>query len=468
MLKLVKINPWNYLVGKIFIWFWIVIFSVIAATTVVVHQLQPEPEYSPMNQRHLTHLTKKARFLANKTQWVSDPETTFKQPAFSRHRPFIVVSRDKHKTFSNVPLPRSINKRQIFRLANSAYPQVVHFGDLRIEGPVAFSVDAQEYHLFSLHLPRSRTPSARIRDLPIWLRIVLPLILSAILSYLLARSLANPILKLRGSTQELAKGNLDARCISVSARQDELGKLGQDFDSMAEKISALVSAQQRLLGDVSHELRSPLARLRLASGMLLDANDTGKERLLAQIERESERLDNMLSDVLRLSRLENQLKLPESQPIEINEFLRLLVGDLQIEAEADQKHIISKFDGHHTIQGNPPLLASALENVLRNAIKYTEPTTNVIVNLSRSDNTQGINITIEDFGTGIDTENVERIFEPFYRESTSRTRQTGGTGLGLAISKRAILQHGGQITAQNAPTHSGLIVTIFLPLSEAS
>lgn len=468
MLKLVKINPWNYLVGKIFIWFWIVIFSVIAATTVVVHQLQPEPEYSPMTQRHLKHLTKKARFLTNKTQWVADPETTFKQSAFTRQRPFIVVSRNKHKTFSNVPLPRSISQRHIFRLANSAYPQVVHFGDLRIEGPVAFSVGAQEYHLFSLHLPRSRTPSARIRDLPVWLRIVLPLILSAILSYLLARSLANPILKLRGSTQELAKGNLDTRCISVSARQDELGKLGQDFDSMAEKISALVSAQQRLLGDVSHELRSPLARLRLASGMLLDANEAGKERLLAQIERESERLDNMLSDVLRLSRLENQLKLPESQPIELNEFLHLLVDDLQIEAEADQKHIIRQINGHHTIQGNPQLLASALENVLRNAIKYTEPKTHVIVNLALANNAQGINITIEDFGLGIDAENVERIFEPFYRESTSRTRQTGGTGLGLAISKRAISQHGGNITAQNAPKHSGLIVTIFLPLSEAS
>lgn len=466
MLKRINMNPLNYLVSKIFIWFWVVIFSVISVTTLVVYQLDPSPEYSRLGKHHLRHLHELADYLSQSDKWISEPEKALRKHPFYHKRPFIVVSKDKHKVYSNVPLPRRMRMKHIFRLANSEHPQAVHFGDIKIKGPVAFTVKGQEFHVFSIYVPRHRSPSAKLRDLPIWIRILVPVLLSALLSYLLARSLARPILTLRQSTQQLANGDLDTRCGVVSARKDELGKLGQDFDNMAEKLSALVSAQQRLLGDVSHELRSPLARLKLAAGMLQDAKESDRQKLLNQIERESDRLDIMLGDVLRLSRLESQLALPEPEPIEINTLLQSLIDGVKIEAEATQKDIEFTSSDALTILGNPTLLGSAIENVLRNSIKYTEVNSVVSVSVSSDLSKQQIAIAIEDFGPGVDEDNIQKIFEPFYRESTSRTRQTGGTGLGLAISKRAITHHGGEISARNATNHSGLVVTIKLPFKK--
>lgn len=464
MLKAININPWNYLVGKIFIWFWIVIFSVITVTTVVVHQLDPAPEFFHLKQRHISHLKKVAHHLAQSPEWTNAPKTALTQPPHVHQRPFIVLSKSKKTLYSNIRLPRGLRDKHLFRLADSKYPQSVHFGDIKIKGPLSFSAAGQEYQVFSIAVPRHRTPSARIRDLPLWIRILVPLVLSSILSYLLARSLATPILKLRKSTQQLAEGDLNTRCSSVASRKDELGKLGQDFDRMAAKLSRLVSAQQRLLGDVSHELRSPLARLKLATGMLPDADENTRATLLLQIERESDRLDTMLGDVLRLSRLESQLNLPEPEPITLSTLLGAIIDGIEIEAKASNKQIVVEANSSVTVFGSPVLLASAIENVLRNAIKYTSENSIVEVTLSVDTTNECANITIEDYGPGIKAGNEQQIFEPFYRESNSRTRQTGGTGLGLAISKRAITQHGGEISAKNATSHSGLIITITLPV----
>lgn len=464
MPKQINFNPWNYLVGKVFIWFWIVIFAVIAVTTAVVHQFDPAPEFFPIHTHHLQHLNRVAVNLKTSNNWLNAPQEAFKQPYYKHQRPFLVVPKGKQEIYSNIRLPRMLISKHVFALTNSTSPQNIHIGDIRLNGPLNIIKNGQEYQVFLIFIPRDRTPSSRIRDLPLWIRVLVPLVLSALLSYLLARSLTKPILKLRETTQQLAQGNLDSRCTAVSSRQDELGKLGQDFDNMAEKISALVAAQQRLLGDVSHELRSPLARLKLATGMLQDADTDNRDKLLVQIERESDRLDEMLGDVLRLSRLESQLALPEPQSIELNQFLHTLIDGVRIEAEAAEKALKYTAIAETFIRGNSTLLASAIENVLRNAIKYTENQSTILVSLQVNSAKGWVNIVVEDFGPGIAEENLEKVFEPFYRESNSRTRQTGGTGLGLAISQRAIMQHGGKIRADNATEHSGLIVTIQLPL----
>jgi two-component system sensor histidine kinase CpxA len=249
-------------------------------------------------------------------------------------------------------------------------------------------------------------------------------------------------------------------------RRDEVGQLGRDFNGMAERLESMVKAQQRLLGDISHELRSPLARLGVALGLARQRSGADANGALDRIERESDNLNEMISQLLELTRLESGTDGRKRTTIDLASLVRDVVEDADYEARGVNRSVQVVWTERCSINGIEDLLRSAVENVVRNAVRFTPEGTAVEVALQRQ-NGSGSNfaiISVRDHGKGVPEESIEKIFRPFYRAEDARDRQSGGgTGLGLAITERAVRMHGGSVTAANTKD-GGLSVELRLKL----
>jgi two-component system sensor histidine kinase CpxA len=230
---------------------------------------------------------------------------------------------------------------------------------------------------------------------------------------------------------------------------------------MAERLEILIGAQQRLISDVSHELRSPLTRLKLALD-LGRGDSRASDSTLDRIEREAERLSNLVGMLLTLSRLESGDSGPDTSVIQLPDLLAEIAADVDIEAQSRRCSIELDQMPECWTEGNPEVLRSAFENVVRNAIRYTDPGT--AVKVSAVCDASEVRITVRDHGPGVPDSELQKVFKPFYRVDTSRERRTGGVGLGLAIAERAIKLHNGKITAENLKG-GGFSVEITLPLA---
>jgi signal transduction histidine kinase len=297
---------------------------------------------------------------------------------------------------------------------------------------------------------------------PIFKRLLLAIIISGLVCALLARYLTRPITRLRTAAQKIAAGDLKARAANGSAQLDEVGQLVKDFDYMADRLEILIGAQQRLISDVSHELRSPLTRLKLALDLARTDSPHGMSQALDRIEREAERLSGLVGMLLTLSRLESGDSQPETDMVHLPDLLAEIAADVDIEAQS--RHCTVQLDRMQEcwIEGNQELLRSAFENVVRNAIRYTEPGTAVRVTTQCDDH--AVRVMVQDQGPGVPDSELDNVFKPFYRVDTSRERRTGGVGLGLAIAERAIKLHNGKISAANLKP-GGFQIEISLPLA---
>lgn len=284
------------------------------------------------------------------------------------------------------------------------------------------------------------------------------------LSFWLARTLSSPVAPLRRATRRLSNGDLSARAGErATRRRDEIGELARDFDAMAERIEALVGSQQRLLRDVSHELRSPLARLRVALELARSRSGESAGTALDRIERESGRLDELIGQLLLLERLEGGVDHTTVEDFDLTELIAGVVDDAGFEAEAQNRVISYAATETCPITGRPELLRSAFDNVIRNAVLHTPEGTTVEVELQRNANL--VEVTVRDHGPGVADADLERIFEPFHRVDEARERASGGVGLGLAIARRATEAHGGTLSAR-ATVGGGLEVVTTLQTSE--
>lgn len=309
------------------------------------------------------------------------------------------------------------------------------------------------------HKQRNQPPFMR-RD-PIH-RFFIALLASLLFSAGLAWYLTRPVRVLRQATNRLAAGDLGARVMpSIGKRKDEIADLGRDFDYMAEQIQSLISAQKSLLNDVSHELRSPLARLQVAIEMSRQQPERVTE-LLERVEKESNRLDELVGEVLTLSRIEAGALESERDYFDITGLITSICSDANFEAEHQNKEVILHCEDEMLIEGYIELLRRAIENIVRNALFHTPETSKVIIDLTRKNN-EAI-ITICDSGDGVPEEKLGQLFQPFVRikESTQNTKLPG-YGLGLAIARRAIEIHKGSIKANNQDK-GGLCITIRLPV----
>ena len=281
------------------------------------------------------------------------------------------------------------------------------------------------------------------------------LITALLVCYALAAYLSSPIQKIRRATQKLAEGELSTRVgDKVGNRRDELAVLAKDFDVMAERIESLITSQQRLSRDVSHELRSPLARMNVALEIAKQKSNGDTSPILDRIEAESNRLNEMISRLLTLSRLETGSQDFELADIDLKSLVEHVVSDAAFEADAVGKSVkIERTTDCHII-GSEELVGSAIENVLRNAVRYTRDGTAVEVSLASHDGLA--TVSVRDHGGGVPEDELKKLFRPFYRVGEARDRSSGGTGLGLAIAEQAIKAHKGSIQARNY--NGGLVV----------
>lgn len=267
-------------------------------------------------------------------------------------------------------------------------------------------------------------------------------------------------------TQQLAQGNLSARVgEGMVHRNDEVADLARDVDRMAERIENLVGAHQRLIRDVSHELRSPLARLNVALEL---ARQTAGPDLAApfdRIDRESGRLNELLSQLLTLTRLENENGSLKQEEFDVATLLSEIVHDADFEAHSNGRRVITTVSEPLLLHADRELLRQALENLIRNAARYTASATAVEVSLRRrsAGGRTWVHIEVRDYGPGVPESELYDIFRPFYRVNDARERKSGGAGVGLAISDRAVRLHGGSLRAFNAPG-GGLSMEMELPL----
>jgi two-component system sensor histidine kinase CpxA len=290
--------------------------------------------------------------------------------------------------------------------------------------------------------------------------------MAGLVCFWLARYITAPIRQLSAATHRLAGGNLAARVDgSATQRKDEVAELGRDFNHMAEQIESLMSSQRRLIRDISHELRSPLARLGVALGLARRHANPESVSALNRIELEAERLNGLIGSLLRLARLESGEALMEQSPVELDELLRHIVADADFEARGRNRFVRIVASEPCIIPGNREVLGSAIENVIRNAVSYTKEGTDVEVSLLTSENGTGKHalVRVRDHGRGVPVEFLAEIFIPFYRVADARERSSGGTGLGLSIAERAVHLHGGDVKAENSP-EGGLIIELRFPI----
>jgi two-component system sensor histidine kinase CpxA len=343
----------------------------------------------------------------------------------------------------------------------------------------ALTLDGKRYTLV-LELP----PGPRVffgpHDVP-GLGIAIAVSTSGLMCYLLAWSMTSPVTRLRKAAQSLAAGDLSARAgAPAGGRRDELTELMRDFDRMAERIEGLVDSQSRLLKDVSHELRSPLARLSVALGLARQraVSELGPEAApelelaLNRIELEADRLNQLIQRLLTISRLESGTDGLHKTTFSLRELVEQVAHDAEYETPGRGCRVTipgnTPADAADVflVEGDPDLLRSAMENVVRNATRYTAEGTTVEVRLERQQATKGeeeeIIVRVLDSGPGVPDEALPKIFEPFYRLDHARNQQTGGAGLGLSIADRAIRLHSGQLRASNRK-EGGLEVEIRIP-----
>jgi two-component system OmpR family sensor kinase len=303
--------------------------------------------------------------------------------------------------------------------------------------------------------------AAPSRDLIPFLPMLAAIFASLIFAFLLAWYFAQPIRNLKQAFDAAAEGNLERRLSpAMGSRRDELSDLGRDFDRMTQKLRALMNSQRRLLHDVSHELRSPLARLQASIGLAMQQPEKMQESL-QRIAREGGRIDKLVSELLTLSKLETGVMHTRIEAIDMQDLLVGIIDDAQFEASAKDCNVVWRGRVSRPVDGDPELLQRALENVLRNAVKYSPAGNEITLTTQLDEAQEHLTVSILDQGPGVPESELKLIFEPFYRGSNTNT---AGHGLGLAIAIRIVEAHGGGIDAGNRE-QGGLQVDIVLPVS---
>lgn len=314
-------------------------------------------------------------------------------------------------------------------------------------------------YIFATELPAGPRAAFGIHRGAAVLQWGVALFVSGLICYLLTRYLTTPILRLREASQQLASGNLSTRAApAISLRKDELGDLVRDFNSMATRIEELISRQRQLISDVSHELRSPLARLNVA--LDLGRERKGSDPAFDHMEEDLGLLDEMIGRLLTIAKLDMSAPQVPMTEVDVTALVSQVVRNAEFESRESSGGVRLVAEQQCFLHGNTELLQSAVENVVRNAIRYSEPGTSVEVSLTCDGSL--MRLTVRDHGPGVPEAELLRIFEPFYRVKEARDRQSGGAGLGLAIAERVVRIHGGTIRAENVSPH-GLQIEIVMP-----
>ncbi|ENM5727237.1 envelope stress sensor histidine kinase CpxA [Vibrio mimicus] len=453
----------NNLYGRIFAIFWFTMLLVLFAVLTLPHldprkprDLSPEAHQRLLNSKARFELEYKNRTDLGKILFQLEGRGTPQREHDGRPRFFVtdlegnVLTSSKHADFRLKALQNFSSS-----IESVEKPQQRLYGRYMLAGPVPITLAKQDLLLYvGMRWDEPPPFLLRLFDKPFQLLLAIMLVSTPLLLWL-AWALSKPAQNLAQAAQRVARGEFvhDPKLERGTA---EFQQAGRSFNQMVDAVNQMVSGQQRLLSDISHELRSPLTRLRMANALAM--RKLGSSSELERIDTEAQRLEQMIGDLLALSRMQtNSHLMREVQPLSC--LWEELLKDAEFEAE--QMHKTLTFDAipDRKISGTPKLLMSALENVVRNAIHYGQKQIHVAFTIQ--DNV--LSISVDDDGEGVPEEELADIFRPFYRVSTARDRHSGGTGLGLAITESAIRQHSGTISATRSAL-GGLQVRFTLPL----
>lgn len=454
MTWLSRLNPFHYLAGRIFLWFWLVLLIAVFGTLALSRALFEQTEIRRLPHSIIQQLQQQVDQFANST----DSQQLLARLQQDKPGRWLLVNADTNTVLTPELLPRDFDQHWLTELSQLSRARWLKHHNMSLAGPFVLRLGNET---LALYQKRQRPPQPwwRLSEMPQHVLLGLTLLVSAVASFVLAVSISRPLRELLQRNLQFADGKLQSRVTNLSKRQDELGQLGRSFNTMAERISALLTNQQRLLRDISHELRSPLARAQLALGL---AERQQNLEQVPRLKQELDRLDAMLDELLTFSKLDAGQYQLHKQPFDLPELLTEIIEVNQVEADARQQTINLHTSSGIQIYADSRLLARAVENVLRNAIKYSPAAS--MINISLLQQANQLVLTIRDQGPGIAPEQLDAVFEPFYRVSNSRNSNTGGTGLGLAIVAQIVRQHGGQVRAENSP-QGGLCITMHLPVN---
>ncbi len=323
-------------------------------------------------------------------------------------------------------------------------------------------------YVLMLYLPSDLRRIAEIlwgEGLPFSISLI---VLVTLLCLGLAYHIASPIHSIQSTARRVAQGDLKARVpSSVSRRHDEVAALAKDFDSMVSRLDSLIQTQKKLLNSVSHELRSPLARINLSLAVLRSRSSADSDDLFQRLDRDVERIDLLMGQLLTLSRLEAGFSSGEREDVDFAQLVEEVAADANFEAQALGKSVSFQTSGSIILRNaDPHALRSACENIIRNAVRFTRRGSDVqiVLQVDRSAPQPLALLSVRDHGPGVPEDSLQRIFQPFYRISGDG-EATGGNGLGLAIASEAIRLHRGTIRAENLqPT--GLEIVVQLPAAQ--
>lgn len=452
-----SITP-NRIFIKLLLGFWLC-SSMIIAIVALLPLLQQSYDRAPIPPKLEQVLTRTANWLERETNGKSIDELkrwSGRRHFDGKHVKFYLMDGDG-KLINGKRNSRMM--RHFMLMTEEAGKPISHqFRNDLVFGPQLLTIAGQEYQLYG------RVPAHHPRPWFLFLAdnklatLLLAIALSGLICALLAWHLGKPLRQLKSSAEALAQGDLDCRVDdSTAKRKDEVGQLAQAFNAMADAIQTTMNSQQRLISDVSHELRTPLTRLQLSLALARKKGLQGTE--VERIGYEAEQLELLIGELLELSRVKSH-EPDNMKQLELAETLSQVLDDAEFEAEQQLKQLYIHIPEELELLQDPRILSRAVENLLRNAIRYAQSRVSLTATLLGKQ----VEIIIEDDGPGIEDKELEAIFRPFYRPDSARERESGGWGLGLAITHAAIQAHRGQVTATNIAPH-GLRIRILLPVS---
>jgi signal transduction histidine kinase len=435
----------NSLFTKLFLWFWVAMLAIGAALLFTQQYLQPDPGVADAQTlaRHAATL-----------------ESQFAEDGFSGVAGYMRALNRGEDIRVVLVTPRG---RIMPRHRVDPETRRHLIGLARESAPTSRVVNNTRIHTHPVQLGDTRTmlvafvPVRGLRELPLWARAAISLLITALLSALLARHLSRPVRAVREASRRLAAGDLDARVPETSRRGDDISALAHDFNRMAGRLQSLLEARNQLLRDISHELRSPLARLQVAVELGRKHPD---EAALDRMQVEVERMDALIGELLALARLDSGHAKVAHEPVDLAALLEDICADARFEAQSMDKQV-SLQATPVTVTGDPALLHSIFDNIIRNAVRHSPAGGTVSVAIATG--ADATTVTVADQGPGVPESQLPHIFDPFVRVSAARERDTGGHGLGLAIARRAVELHGGSLRAENLPD-AGLQINAVLPL----
>ena len=437
----------NSLFAKILLWFWCTLAISVVGSALI--------SALDVNESNTDRRALIGRLVANELEMARAAYESGGRPALA------ACMENLHSTYDASGILTDQNGRDLLtgqdraslvRLARAASRPQLGFRLFTLRNGMAARAADDGHYWFFLLVPRARLGSWFLMPEHMFM-----LAVAALMCYWLAFHLTSPVRDLQRAVERFGRGDLSAR--AGSRRRDELGQLARAFDRMAGRMEKLVGAERRLLLDISHELRSPLARLGVAVELARSGEESERQAALDRIQKESDRLNSLVGQLLEVTRAEGDPQALRRDGLRLDGLVRQLVDESGIEAAAHGSRVV--FEEHEpvTVEGDPELLRRAIENAVRNAIRYAPAGSAVEVSLARQ-NGKAI-VKVRDHGPGVPEEALPRLFDAFYRVDTARDRSSGGVGLGLSIARRAVELHQGAIRARNA--QPGLEVEIELP-----